>query len=169
MKKTVLALTILMTATLGWLANDAYVSTFGSESVIEKAKNAAALINGLPEKAYPADRIPEDRIKVFSDKVLLEIPNARWATFTPTHSMAPVFDAGSNAIEIVPQKAEEIQQGDIASYTWADGSTIIHRVIETGTDEQGWYAIMKGDNVPYNDPEKVRFSQIKRVVVAIVY
>jgi Fe-S-cluster formation regulator IscX/YfhJ len=42
-------------------------------------------------------------------------------------------------------------------------------VIETGEDSNGWYAIFKGDNNPIRDPSKVRFSQIRRIVVAVIY
>ena len=83
--------------------------------------------------------------------------------------MAPVFDAGSNVIQIIPQSSDDIKVGDIVSYAWDNGSTIIHRVIEIGSDDKGWFAVLKGDNNPAPDPEKVRFEQIRRVAVAIVY
>ena len=84
--------------------------------------------------------------------------------------MEPVITAGANAIEVVPESADDIQVGDIVSYrsTYADG-TIIHRVVYKGQDEDGTYFIMKGDNLPTSDPGRVRFGQIERVVVAIVY
>ena len=63
----------------------------------------------------------------------------------------------------------KIKIGDIVSYSYVDGTTIIHRVAQIGNDENGWYAVAKGDNSSFADPDKVRFSQIKRVVVAIVY
>ncbi len=165
MKKSIILITVLMLLTLGWLANDTY-QTLGIDENVERAKS---VIVGLPARAMPADRISEDKIKVLPDRIIIDVPNARWATFTPTHSMAPVFDIGSNALQIIPQTPEEIQVGDIVSYTWKDGSVIIHRVIEIGSDEQGWFAILKGDNNPVPDPEKVRFEQIKRVTIAIVY
>jgi len=60
--------------------------------------------------------------------------------------------------------------GDIAAYSsdFADG-TIIHRIVHIGNDEQGKYFVLKGDNNPTSDPGRVRFSQIKSVVVAIIY
>ena len=122
------------------------------------------------EKPSPSERITENQIHVYKNQVLIDIENPEWATFTDTNSMDPVFDKGSYAIEIVPKTPSEIQVGDIASYKsiYSDG-TIIHRVIETGQDENGWYAKFKGDNNADADPEKVRFSQIQRVVVAIIY
>ncbi len=122
------------------------------------------------EKASPYDRIPENKILVDNDKVIINIENAQWSRFTDTNSMDPVIDKGANAIQIVPKSPEEIHVGDIVSYKseYADG-IIIHRVIEIGSDKEGWYAIMKGDNNSYTDPGKVRFSQIQRIVIAIIY
>ncbi|MEM4397868.1 MAG: hypothetical protein QW757_04570 [Candidatus Woesearchaeota archaeon] len=84
--------------------------------------------------------------------------------------MDPVIDVGANAIQVIPKTEADIHVGDIISYVsdYADG-IIIHRVIEIGYDEKGWYAIAKGDNNQRNDPGKIRFNQIKRVVVAIIY
>lgn len=122
------------------------------------------------EKPSPSERITEDQIHVYNNKVTFDIENPEWATFTDTNSMDPVLDKGAYAIEIVPKSVNEIQVGDIASYKsqFSDG-TIIHRVIEIGTDEDGWFAKFKGDNNADADPGKIRFNQIQRVVVAIIY
>jgi len=128
-------------------------------------------IGGKTDKvASPSDWIEEKEIGVYSKQVILNIKDAEWATFTDTHSMEPVISARANAIEIVPKTPEEISVGDIVSYKseYADG-IIIHRVIEKDIDSQGEYFILKGDNNPEQDPGKIRFSQIKRVVVAIIY
>jgi hypothetical protein len=122
------------------------------------------------ERVSPCDHIKEGQILVTETGVNIDMKDAEWATFTDTNSMDPVIDAGANAIEFVPSSEKDICVGDIVSYTsdYASG-TIIHRIVETGYDSDGWYAIFKGDNLAYRDPEKVRFSQIKRVVVAIIY
>lgn len=122
------------------------------------------------ERPGPADRITEDQIKVYDDKVVIEIQHAKWAGFTDTNSMDPLLDEDSNAIQIIPQSEDEIQIGDIISYESEYlGGTLIHRVIYIGEDENGKYFIAKGDNNPDPDPEKIRFSQIKRVLVGIIY
>jgi hypothetical protein len=129
------------------------------------------LINPQPkEVASPYDRIKEEQIHVYNDKVVIELNNAEWASFTNTNSMDPVLDEGANAIEVVPKSYNEIHAGDIVSYksSYVEG-TIIHRVKSVGYDPEGWYAIMQGDNNPTEDPEKVRFEQIRRIVVAIIY
>lgn len=133
-------------------------------------KTEFSFSNKPKEKPSPQDWISEDQIHVTNAGVRIDIQNAEWARFTDTNSMDPVFDAGSNAIEIVPSKSSQIQIGDIVSYySPTAGATIVHRVVETGYDEEGWYAFFKGDNINSNDPEKVRFSQIRRIVVAIIY
>lgn len=122
------------------------------------------------EKASPSNWIKEDQIKVYDNKIIIEIDNAQWARFTDTNSMDPFFDSEANAIEIVPKSADQIRVGDIISFTtnYMDG-TIIHRVIEKGIDEKGIYFITKGDNNENADPGKTYFENVKRVLVAIIY
>jgi hypothetical protein len=126
--------------------------------------------NTAPEKHSPCDRVKEDQIFVSSERIVIEFKNAEWATFTDSNSMDPVLDVGANALEYVPNSSDEICLGDIVSYhsQYAEG-VIIHRVVEIGYDELGWYAILKGDNLQYSDPEKVRFDKIERVVIGIIY
>jgi hypothetical protein len=141
---------------------------FSSSSTPEKPE--AYYKESTFEKASPSDWIKESQIKVYDDKVIIEIKNAEWAKFTDTNSMDPILDKDTNAIEIVPRSYRDINIGDIVSYE-INGvqGIIIHRVIETGFDEKGWFAITKGDNLESTDPFKIRFSNIKRVVVAVIY
>ena len=121
------------------------------------------------ERPSPHDRIQEQDIHVLPDQVIIDLKDAQWSTFTDTNSMDPIIDAGANAIQRVPRSEDDIHVGDIISYepTTYPG-IVIHRVISVGNDGQ-WYAVTKGDNNPYPDPQKVRFSQIKRVLVAVIY
>jgi len=116
----------------------------------------------------PGDWIKEDQIKVYSQRILINIPNASWSSFTDTNSMDPFLDIGANAIQIKPVNPFNISSGDIISFNTTQG-LIVHRVIERGEDELGTYYIVKGDNNPLQDPQKVRFEQITGVVVAIIY
>ncbi|RMF55349.1 signal peptidase I [Candidatus Woesearchaeota archaeon] len=118
----------------------------------------------------PADRIPEKDIHVYDDRVVINVDNPVWASFTDTNSMDPVFDVGANVIEIIPKSEDELKVGDIISYRQNGfNKNIIHRIIKIGEDEKGWYAIVKGDNNAEKDPQKVRFDSVQRVVVAIIY
>jgi hypothetical protein len=129
-----------------------------------------SLVGSAKERHSPSDWIKEEQIKVYKDRVIIEIPDAEWAKFTDTNSMDPVLDKTANAIEIVPKNYDDLKKGDIISYSIPNvQGIIIHRIVETGFDEDGWYAITKGDNVEKNDPLKIRFENIKRVVVAIIY
>jgi hypothetical protein len=125
----------------------------------------------IPEsKESPKDRIVETDIKLYNQRVMINIKDAIIAKFTDTKSMEPVITKDSNAIEIVPKDINDIGVGDIISYksAFSDG-IIIHRVVEKRIDEEGLYLRAKGDNLEYNDPEKIRFSQVRRVVVGILY
>jgi hypothetical protein len=122
------------------------------------------------EQPSPGDWVKEEQILVEGDKVTITVEGAQWSRFTDTNSMDPVIDEHANAIQIIPKDQSQIHVGDIVSYVsdYADG-TIIHRVVEIGYDDGGWYCLMKGDNNKANDPGKIRFSQVKRVTIAIIY
>ena len=54
------------------------------------------------ELSSPSDWILERQIKVYDDKVIIDLLNPIWAKFTNTNSMDPFLDEDSNAIEILP-------------------------------------------------------------------
>lgn len=124
--------------------------------------------NNVIERSSPQDRIPEQDIEVYPDRVIINLEGAQWARFADTNSMDPIIDRGTNAIQIAPKSMDDVEVGDIISYQSGE-RIIIHRVIEKAIDEQGWYVIAKGDNNPTADATKVRFEQITRVLVAVIY
>ena len=122
------------------------------------------------DKNSPYDWIKPEQIFVYNDKIIIKIQNPEWSIFTDTKSMDPVIDSTSNAIEIIPETENEIHIGDIVAYKSKFKEGIItHRVVDIGYDSFGWYARLKGDNNNHIDPGKVRFEQIKRVVIAVIY
>ncbi|MDD5086838.1 MAG: hypothetical protein PHV16_03735 [Candidatus Nanoarchaeia archaeon] len=160
-KKQIISLMIAFM--LGIIVNETYAGFGYLEMPLSQLRTA-------PELNSPTDWIKEDQINVYSNRVVIEIKDPEWASFTNTNSMDPVIDETSHAIQIVPKSKEDISVGDIISYKsdYAEG-IIIHRVIKIGEDERGWYCIVKGDNNPTQDPGKIRFSQITRILVAIIY
>jgi signal peptidase I len=116
----------------------------------------------------PADRITDDNLFVFKDRVIINRSNLIWAKIKDTHSMEPVLNAGAISLELPPSSTSDIQVGDIISYQHGD-RVIIHRVVLVGQDEEGWFAATKGDNNNIADPYKVRFGDIKGIVVGILY
>jgi len=122
------------------------------------------------EAKAPFNHISEEQINVFTDRAVILIDEPKWARFAGTKSMVPVLDEDTNAIQIVPIDIEQIHAGDIVSYNsnYAN-KRIIHRIIKISEDENGWYAIIKGDNNLMPDPGRIRFNQIQRVTVGILY
>ncbi len=144
---------------IGWLSN-----TVMSSISFENPYTFTA----AAERFSPSNHINENQIQVYDEFAVVRVPNLLWAKFTDTNSMDPVLDKEANAFETKPKNPDDIHVGDIISYSFGD-ILVIHRVIRTGNDENGWYAIVKGDNNPSTDPEPVRFSQVHGVVVGILY
>ncbi len=157
MKSTIILWGLLLI--LGWLANDVYSSSY------EKPISFVSR-----ELISPADRIKDSQILIYNDRVVIKMDDVYFAKYTDTNSMDPVLDEDAIGLEIKPEDEYDIQVGDVVSYraTWTDG-LVAHRVVDIGMDEDGWYAITKGDNVAYADPGKVRFDQIEFVLVGVLY
>ena len=117
----------------------------------------------------PKDRIKETQIKVTKDKIEINQSGVIWSRIANTESMNPVIDQGHHALFVKPVKGD-LQVGDIISFIREkDNKTnVMHRIIEIGNDEQGWYVITKGDNCFLSDG-KVRFKNIKKVLIGIIY
>lgn len=120
--------------------------------------------------ASPQNYLNENQIRVYSDRVVIDVANVKWAAFKDTKSMLPVISKDANALQIEPKCPEEIKLGDIVSYEskYAQG-IIIHRVVYIGEDNLGPYFILKGDNNPSSDPGKIRCEQIQRRVIGVLY
>ena len=116
----------------------------------------------------PSDKINQNSIEVYEDKVVIKIGNASLSKYAGTQSMVPVFDKGANGIRIIPENEKCIELGDIVTYESDNGDLIVHRVIEIGEDEQGTYFVVKGDNNLFSDG-KIRFSQIRYITIGILY
>jgi hypothetical protein len=168
-------LSIVMIFVIGLVAGlfvaNAQSSDFGPDGDYDlSVQSTSSAFGGVTPRESPMDRVPEKAIEVYSNRIILDIKDAEWATFTDTHSMEPVLSKGANALEIRPKSEADIKVGDIVSYRsdYAEGY-IIHRVVYQGEDELGTYYIMKGDNLPTSDPGRVRFEQMERVVIGIIY
>ncbi len=124
--------------------------------------------NSFFERPSPGNWIRENQIAIYPDRVVIFVPNATMSRYANTNSMLPFFDVTANGIEIQPSSPSDIHVGDIITYEQA-GSLIVHRVVKTGADEEGWYCITKGDNSPVQDAFKVRFQDIKYITIMIIY
>ncbi|MBU0760311.1 MAG: S26 family signal peptidase [Nanoarchaeota archaeon] len=115
----------------------------------------------------PSDFLDNRNILIYPDKVVIKIAGAKLSSYDSTGSMLPTLGDGVNGISIEPESADEIEVGDIVSF-WRGDDLIVHRVVEKGADEQGVYFVTKGDNSPVSDG-KIRFEEIERVLVGVVY
>ncbi len=121
---------------------------------------------GDKEISSPYNRINEGDLQLFPNKLIINLPGIALARYTDTNSMDPLLDEKTTGIEIIPKAEEEIHVGDVVAYE-SNNDLIPHRVIQIGGDEQGWYAIVKGDNS--ESLEKIRFKQIKYVLIGVFY
>ncbi|MBU0907690.1 MAG: hypothetical protein KKD18_06600 [Nanoarchaeota archaeon] len=115
----------------------------------------------------PSDIVSDDRILVYPDRVIIEVEGAKLSTYESTGSMLPTLGAGVSGISVVPSCPDEINLGDIVSFE-RNGLLIVHRVVQKGFDNQGVYFVTQGDN-SLADDGKVRFDEIERVLIALVY
>jgi hypothetical protein len=163
--KRALFLAFLCVFLAGWLSSTTYSNISGLQFEAPFSFKFVA-----PEMESPYNHIKEDQIHVYQDRIEIDLQDAMWARFTNTNSMDPIFDSEANTIEIKPEKKSDIHVGDVISYRPKDrDSIIVHRVVQISVDGDGWYAVVKGDNIANPDPDKVRFEQINGVLVAIIY
>ena len=121
----------------------------------------------LQEGSSPGDWISNDNIEVYSNRIVINVDDASISNYANTGSMRPTLDAGHNGIRIRPASADQIQEGDIITFSRED-NLIVHRVIQKGQDETGFWFITRGDNNLQSD-EKVYFKDIKYVTIGILY
>jgi len=164
-----IALTVILAFTAGWMVNDA--GLFDAPVQLEQAQENVPIFAQPDDIPSPSAAIDAEDIRVLGDRVEIRVPNVIPAVFTDTNSMDPVIDAGTTALELTITSPNQVQVGDIVSYetSLAPGIFVIHRVVEKGADEDGVYFILKGDNNPTTDPEKVRPEQLRRKVIGLLY
>jgi len=124
--------------------------------------------SSIKPKLSPSNHISGKEVHVYSDRAVLYQKGLIWARVKNTHSMEPTLNSNSITLEKKPDLISQIKEGDIISYSH-ESLVIIHRVVKIGSDEKGWFVITKGDNNEVNDSYKVRFTDIKGIVVGIIY
>ena len=115
----------------------------------------------------PSNFISEENILVYEDRIVIKIEKYTLSRYDSSNSMIPVLDKGTTGIGINPKSEEDIHIGDIITFKQGE-DLIAHRVIEKGTDKNGYFFITKGDNNDIDDG-KIRFSQIDSVLIALIY
>lgn len=159
---------ILMTLVLIMMVLSFYLGTLYSFQSVP-AIGTKSLLNGSRciERISPKIRINLSEVHLYKNKIVIDVNNPSYATFTDTNSMDPVLDAGMIGLKITPKSSKDIYIGDIITFKKGD-SLICHRVVELGEDEKGWFARTKGDNT-YPDHGKLRWDSIKSVYIGVIY
>ncbi|MDD5331571.1 MAG: hypothetical protein PHE43_01975 [Candidatus Nanoarchaeia archaeon] len=116
----------------------------------------------------PSDRVTISNLELSKNKLTVNLEDIHLAQFEDTNSMDPILDENSIGIEIKPNDENGLSVGDIVAYEY-EGEMIIHRIEKISYDNEGWYATLKGDNNSFSDPFKVRFNQIKYILVGVLY
>ncbi len=158
----------MMVFLLGMIAGILFLSYIPDENLeipLPKENREA-----LPVQA-PKDRIRDENIQVFTDRIVIELDDLQgrkvsWSTYADTESMVPTLDNGCNGLEFTPASPKDLHEGDMIAFEKGK-RLIIHRIQKIGQDEDGWFAITKGDNNQYNDG-KVRWSEVKFVTFGVI-
>jgi len=156
-KKSLYLSLLIMFFILGWFLN----SVIQTISIHQEKPYL-----GDEEIISPYNRVKENDLQLFPEKLIINFPGLSLASYTNTNSMDPLLDEGATGIEITPKTEEDIHIGDVVAYQ-SGNDLIPHRVVQTGEDGQGVYYIVKGDNS--ENLEKIRFGQIKYVLIGVLY
>ena len=79
-------------------------------------------------KISPSDRIGEEDIILYEDKIVILVKNASISNYASSGSMIPRLDKGSNGIRIVPRIESEIRVGAIVRLMKVE-ELIVHRFV----------------------------------------
>ena len=144
-----------------------FIIGFSTASMFAEVEKRTAF-GGSIDKDNPSDFITANEIHLYNDKLVIEKDGLKYAAVEDTKSMEPLLSSNSHTIEAIPEQ-EKISVGDIISfYESSTEKTIVHAIVEIGTDDNGWYARTKGYNNDFADDWKVRFFDIKGIVVGVL-
>ncbi|MBI4153947.1 signal peptidase I [Candidatus Woesearchaeota archaeon] len=122
------------------------------------------------ELSNPTPYVSDDFLELTSSSLIVNLSEMKLVQYADTGSMEPVLFAGATGIEVPVHSPEELHVGDIVSYEagWI-GGLVTHRIVEIGENEGGLYYVLKGDTNSAEDPEWVRFNQVKYRLVGVLY
>ena len=122
------------------------------------------------ELPNPGDRISDRQIRVWNNRVVIDVNDLYWLDMLESNSMDPLLDEGTTVLGVRPGSATDREPGDIIVFR-SDKyqNNVVHRVVEVRYDNDGYYYITKGDNNPDVDPFHVRFKDVVVVVVGVLY
>lgn len=132
------------------------------QGIAYQLEDDLAYQRNIPPVIYSPPDIPETIVRI--DYKNIGVPeglpeNILITTVTNTGSMKPTLTYGM-AVYLEPVKDVSIlKAGDIIYYKYRE-LNILHRIVEIGSDECGWFCQTKGDNSSIVDNNKVRESDV---------
>ena len=121
------------------------------------------------EPAFPQHRIDINDVKLLNTHTVINVPDLiSKYTLCDSYSMSPVLGCDTTVLAKSVNTHSELNVGDIVIIAQIE-TPVIHRIIDEGVDDTGWYCITKGDNNNNRDTTIRRFSDILYVVVGIIY
>ncbi len=168
MKKEFLLIVIVFS--IGFVSSFlfSYFNEYVKYSGKESPRSITGFVTFLNERDTPSDRIKNSQIYLYDNKIIISIDNASISSYADTRSMEPLINSEANGIEIIPKSDADIKLGDIVVYN-STNELIVHRIIFIGNDDYGKYFLVKGDNNKFPDEYKIRFSEIRYVLIGILY
>ena len=140
------------------------VFAFSSAILIDKyhvQKLEEPVNNAIDSVIYrPGEsRIKKESIQVYENAVVIEVYNAR---VNDVNINDPLVNKDSNIIQIVPESPAMLKEGDIITYN-KNNKIKTGRIEVANQDAEGYYYLVQ------NESDKIRFIQIKSIVIGILY
>ena len=131
------------------------------------------LMGGAPELPSPPNMIPMEDIHYdFEEQELhIKIKSPILIVSNPhdTDSMDGPYDVGHGIIwSSHPEYMRKFLK--VGAWVWREGIVrVVHQIIKTGEDEEGWWCKTAGLNTGYTDPYKARKSDIAWVGMSLLW
>ena len=129
---------------------------------MKKLFEAILSIFSVFRRGTPIGNVPSPR---YSINIQVPVPY-KTTTVQNTNSMEPLLDVGHTVI-LSPVDKKPLK-GDVIIWE-KDDRSIIHSIIETGVDNDGWYCRTQGLHLYRADPEKIRLREVKWLVVGVLW
>lgn len=132
-------------------------------------------INNQHPTSYPCHRIDFEQIQVYPMQAMINSQMTK-SKVTGTGSMLPLITPQSTILYKQLNNKNELCVGDIVYYNNSKCINLkspvdvsLHRIIDRNEDINGTYYTLKGDNNGVADDCRIRFEDIRLVVVGIIY
>ena len=131
------------------------IDKFHVQKLEEPVNNAIDSVIYSPGES----RIKKESIQVYENAVVIEVYNAK---VKDINIKDPLVNKDSNMIQIVPESPAMLKEGDIITYN-KDNKIKTGRIEVANQDAEGYYYLIQ------NEQDKIRFIQIKSIVIGILY